>query len=126
MDTNKLIEQTAQAAERYIAGWLKLDENLLHDLKILAADENIETWEPGELGIDIINASIKKFGADISDDVNFDVFRGNLISGNLEILKLFLGDFDEGHLLLLDQILWSAMTDFERKAGKIFAGESIE
>jgi len=113
MNANELIKQTAQATEEYLIGWLKLDDKPLDDLKALAVHVHLDEWEPGELAVNILDLSIKIFGADISDDLNYDVFGGKLNDGDLPALQYWIDSLGEGDLLLLDQVLWQEMEEKE-------------
>jgi len=110
MNANELIKRTSQATEEYMIGWLKLDERPLEDLKTLAIHVHLDEWTPGELAVNILDLSIKMFGADISDDLNFDMFNGALNDGDLGTLRYWIDRLSDGELLLLDQVLWQAMS----------------
>jgi hypothetical protein len=105
----QLIQQTVKATEQYLIGWLKLDDKPLDDLKILAGLVIIEEWTPGELAVNILDTCIKKFGANISDDMNYDIFGGDLNEGDLDLLRYWIDRLGDGDLLLLDQLLWMEM-----------------
>lgn len=106
----QLIQQTVKATYDYFVGWLKLDHKPLDDIKTLAAHVHLDEWTPGELAVKILDHfSIKLLGAEISDDMNYDMFDGELNTGNIEDLRYWVDSLGDGDLLLLDQVLWLEM-----------------
>lgn len=109
MDANGLIAIIAKEAETHFVGWMKYYDKPFNDLKLCAAVVQVDTWEPGQLAMEIIKETIIEFGSDIDDDKNIDFFDGDL-NFELDELKTWVEEtFDQGELLLLDAVLWVAM-----------------
>jgi len=107
----ELIQQTVKATEEHLFDWLKLDSSPYDDLVLLAEHVTIDAWEPGELAQMILDKSIKEFGVILTDDMDFDIFDGDMHTGDLNELQGWIDSLGGAELLLMDQVLWIAMAE---------------